>query len=99
MSVRLVVAFRIKPGTEEALAAAYAALVAAAAQQPGLVEHQLCRALDDPERWMVTSEWETIEQSTTWDRSETHAELLGPLRACFAEASRTAFAVQDGARP
>jgi heme-degrading monooxygenase HmoA len=95
VSVKLVVDVRIKDGTESELRAAYVQLVARAAQQPGLIGHQLCQAHDAPDHWMVISEWETLEQSSTWDRSEDHARLLGPMRACFAHATRTALEVRE----
>lgn len=99
MSVRLVVDVRIKDGTADDLRVAYAALSERAAQESGLISHQLCEALDEPGRWLVISEWETIEASTAWDRSEEHGRLLAPLRACFASATRAAFAVRDGVSP
>lgn len=98
MSVRLIVDVRIKEGTGEELRGAYAELVARASQQPGLLGHQLCQSIDDPDRWMVISEWESMEQSTAWDRSDDHVRLLAPMRACFAQATRVAFEVRDGVR-
>ena len=96
MSVRLIVDVRIKPGSRERLLSAYAALRARVAQEPGLIGHQLCESSDEDERWLVISEWESIELSNGWDASEDHARLLAPLRACFAQASRSSFQVRDG---
>jgi heme oxygenase (mycobilin-producing) len=96
MSVRLVVDFRLKEGMQEELTGAYAALVARASEQPGLIDHQLCQSVDAPDRWMVMSEWSSLEESTAWDRSEDHGRLLAPMRACFAQAERAAFEVRDG---
>jgi heme-degrading monooxygenase HmoA len=98
MSVRLVVDVRVKPGSQEELRRAYAALAERVHEQPGLVSHQLCEAIDDPERWLVVSEWESLEQSTAWDRSEEHARLLAPMRACFERASRVGANVRAAAR-
>jgi heme-degrading monooxygenase HmoA len=97
MSARLIVDVRIKPGSRDELLSAYAALRARVAQEPGLIGHQLCESSDDSERWLVISEWESIELSNGWDASEDHARLLAPLRACFARASRSSFDVRDGA--
>jgi len=94
----MIVDVRVKPGSQEELTRAYAALREGAEGQPGLISHQLCEAADDPERWLVISEWESIETSTDWDRSDEHARLLAPMRACFAGASRAAFQVRDGVR-
>ncbi len=96
MSVRLIVDVRIKPGSRDELLRAYAALRARVAQEPGLIGHQLCESSEDGERWLVISEWESIERSGDWDASEDHARLLAPLRACFAQASRLSFHVRDG---
>lgn len=96
MSVRLVVDVRIKPGSREELLSAYAVLRARVAREPGLIGHQLGESSDDGERWLVISEWESMESSNAWDASEDHARLLAPLRACFAQASRSSFHVRDG---
>jgi heme-degrading monooxygenase HmoA len=96
MSVRLIVDVRIKPGSRDALLSAYAALRQRAAQEPGLIGHQLCESSDDGARWLVISEWESLESSNAWDASEDHARLLAPLRACFEQASRASFQVRDG---
>lgn len=96
MSVRMVVDVRVKDESAGELRSAYAALVARAASEPGLIEHQLCQSLEEPDRWLVISEWETLEQSIAWDRSEDHARLLAPMRACFAQVARGGFRVIDG---
>lgn len=96
MSVRMIVDVRVKPGSQEELTRAYAALRERAERQQGLIDHQLCEAAEDPERWLVISEWESLETSEEWDRSEDHARLLAPMRACFAQASRAGFQVRDG---
>jgi len=92
----MVVDVRVKPGAREELVRTYHDLAQVASRQPGLIEHQLCESLDDPDRWLVVSEWETIEASTSWDRSDDHRRLLAPMRACFEQASRSAFEIRDG---
>jgi heme-degrading monooxygenase HmoA len=92
----MVVDVRIKPGTEEELTRAYAALRERVEQEDELISHQLCQSGDEPERWLVLSEWETAEASARWDASEEHARLLAPMRACFAGAARARFDVRDG---
>jgi heme-degrading monooxygenase HmoA len=94
----MLVDVRVKPGTQEELTRAYAALRERAAREAGLISHQLCQSIDDPDRWLVISEWETPEASTAWDRSEDHARLLAPMRACFAQATRAGFQVRDGVK-
>jgi heme-degrading monooxygenase HmoA len=98
MSVKMIVDVRVKPGSQDDLAHAYRALRERAQEEPGLISHQLCQCSDDPERFLVISEWDSAETSSDWDRSEDHARLLAPMRACFAQASRSAFQVRDGVR-
>ena len=96
MSVKMIVDVRVKPGSEDQLARAYGALRERAQQEPELISHQLCQSSEDPERFLVISEWQSAEASSAWDRSEDHARLLAPMRACFAQASRAGFQVRDG---
>jgi heme-degrading monooxygenase HmoA len=93
----MIVDVRVRPGTEEDLRRAYRALRERAEREPGLIGHQLCESADGDGRWLVISEWESMEASRSWDASEDHARLLAPMRACFAEATRSSFLVRDGA--
>jgi heme-degrading monooxygenase HmoA len=87
----------VAPGREEDLKRAYAALRERLEEGvPGLLGHQLTQNVDDPSRWIITSEWEDIEASTSWDRSEEHNRLVRPLRECFERATSTKYLVQDG---
>jgi heme-degrading monooxygenase HmoA len=96
--VRFILDVRLKPGCRDDLTRAYAALRERVEQAPGLLSHQLCESIDDPERWLVISEWTSLEASTAWDRSDEHDRLTAPMRACFAQASSTKLHVRDGAR-
>jgi heme-degrading monooxygenase HmoA len=97
VAARFVLEFQVSPGREEDVGRAYAALRERLEQGvPGLLGHQLCQNVDDPSRWIITSEWEDLESSTNWDRSEEHDKLVGPLRQCFASAGSTKFEVRDG---
>jgi heme-degrading monooxygenase HmoA len=96
VNVRFILDVRVKPGSEDDLRRAYAALRERVEQEPGLVSHELCASIDDGERWIVTSEWTSLEASAAWDRSEEHDRFTAPLRACFAQASATKFDVRDG---
>ncbi len=97
MSARFVLEFQVSPGREDDVIRAYAALRERLEQGvPGLLGHQLCQNVDDPHRFMITSEWKDIDASTSWDRSEEHDKLVGPLRECFERAESTKYEVRDG---
>jgi heme-degrading monooxygenase HmoA len=98
VSVHFILDVRIKPGSREDLARAYAALRERVEREPGLLGHQLCESIDDPERWLVISEWSSVDASSAWDQSDEHAKLIGPMRACFAQATAAKFDVRDGVR-
>jgi heme-degrading monooxygenase HmoA len=96
---RFVLEFQVSPGGEEDVQRAYSALRARLEQGvPGLLGHQLCQNVDDPQRFIITSEWEDLEASTSWDRSAEHDELVKPLRQCFEEAGSAKYMVRDGLR-
>src|SRR5664279_2763548 len=47
-------------GDSDAFAAGVAQLTEALAARPGYVRSQLARAVDDPSRWVLISEWEGV---------------------------------------
>jgi heme-degrading monooxygenase HmoA len=97
VSARFVLEFQVVPGREDDVMRAYEALRARLEQGvPGLLGHQLCQNVEDPQRFIITSEWEDIEASTRWDRSDEHNKLVGPIRDCFERAASTKFEVRDG---
>lgn len=60
---------------------------------PGHLVDQVCQSADDPEQWLITSEWEQLEAFRRWERSPAHRELVAPLRACFTAARSLKFTV------
>ncbi len=86
---------RVKPGLEEEFLRRYDALQRRIGQGlDGHVVHQLCRDLDEPDRWLIASHWESLEASQAWERSDEHRELTLPLRECWEEAHRARYEVQ-----
>ena len=65
-----------------------------AAGLDGHVVHQLCQRVDEPDIWLILSQWETLEASQEWESSQEHRELTMPLRECWDEAQRTSYAVR-----
>jgi len=91
-----VLEFEVKPGLDEDVLRAYSALRDRLSQGvPGLTHHELCQNVDDPSRWIITSEWDDLESSAAWDRSHEHDALVTPLRKCFAGASSTKYTVRN----
>jgi heme oxygenase (mycobilin-producing) len=93
--VCFVLQVRVKPGQEEQFLERYDALRArVAAGVDGHVVHRLCQAIDEPDRWLIFSEWETLEASQAWDRSEEHRALTMPMRECWDDAQRLGYTVR-----
>ncbi|MBD0329775.1 MAG: antibiotic biosynthesis monooxygenase [Thermoleophilia bacterium] len=94
-----VVDARVRAGLEDEFLRRYAALGERVAQGlDGHVSHRLCRALDEPGRWLIVSEWETLEQSQAWDRAPEHRQLTGALRECWDDVRRAGFVVHAETR-
>jgi heme-degrading monooxygenase HmoA len=95
MAVCFVLEVRVKPEQNGEFRRRYDALSERiAVGLDGHVRHQLCRGLDEPDRWLILSEWETLEASQAWERSPEHRELTMPLRECWDEARRAGYTVQ-----
>jgi heme oxygenase (mycobilin-producing) len=93
---RVVFLIRIKPGTQEQFLQAYEGIRHLVAEGvDGHLVDQVCQAPDDPDSWLITSEWESLEHFLAWERTEEHRELVKPMRDCFAEARSLKFKVRE----
>lgn len=93
--VRYTVHVRVKDGLEEKFLERYDALRRRVAEGlDGHVAHELCRDLEDPSRWLITSRWESLDASLVWESSEEHRALTLPMRECWDEAQRSGYAVE-----
>jgi heme-degrading monooxygenase HmoA len=94
MKSRVVFLVRLKPGAEEAFLAAYESIRRLVAEEAeGHLVDQVCQSADDPESWMITSEWRSLEDFLRWEASEEHRRRVRPLRECIAEAQSLRFLV------
>jgi len=94
MKGRVVFLIRIKPGTQEQFLEAYEGIRHEVAQGvDGHLVDQVCRSPDDPDSWLITSEWESLEHFLTWERTQEHRDLVKPMRDCFTEARSLKFEV------
>lgn len=94
MKGRVVFLIKTKPGTEEQFLQAYEGIRHLVAEGvDGHLVDQVCRQPDDPDSWLITSEWESLEHFLAWERTEEHRDLVKPMRECFAEARSLKFEV------
>jgi heme-degrading monooxygenase HmoA/oxalate decarboxylase/phosphoglucose isomerase-like protein (cupin superfamily) len=71
------------------------------ANTAGHIRDQICQVPDDPDQWMITSEWASMEDFWAWEKSDEHKELVRPMRACYSAPEFRSFAVvgETASRP
>ena len=93
---RIVFLLKLKPGTSEQFLEAYEGIRHVVANGvPGHLVDQVCQAPDDPDSWVITSEWEDLEGFLEWERTQEHRDLVKPMRECMAEAKSLKFVVRE----
>ncbi|RKN30644.1 antibiotic biosynthesis monooxygenase family protein [Micromonospora musae] len=91
---RVVFLVRVPGERTEAFLAAYETIRhQVAGGVPGHLVDQVCRSSADPEQWLITSEWESLTDFETWERSPEHRELVRSMRECFTDARSLRFHV------
>jgi heme-degrading monooxygenase HmoA len=65
---------------------------------PGHLVDQVCRSDDDPEQWLITSEWETLGDFEAWESSPAHRDLVRPLAECITERRSLRFLIHEETR-
>ena len=96
MTARIVFLVRVPAArTEEFLKAYENIRYEVAAGVPGHILDQVCQAPADPEQWLITSEWETLDDFLRWEQSPDHRAQAGPMRACMTEARSIKFVVRE----
>ena len=92
---RVVFILKLKPGYSEQFLEAYEGIRHLVAEGvPGHILDQVCQSPEDPDSWLITSEWETLEQFLEWERTQEHRDLVKPMRDCFAEARSLKYEVK-----
>jgi heme oxygenase (mycobilin-producing) len=61
---------------------------------PGHIVDQVCRSSTNPEQWLITSEWESLDYFTAWEAGDDHRNLVRPMRACMSEARSMRFLIE-----
>jgi heme oxygenase (mycobilin-producing) len=91
---RVVFILDLMPGKGESFLDAYESMRYEVAQGvKGHILDQVCRSPEDPDRWLITSEWERLEDFLEWEATEEHRELAKPLRDCIDKATSLKYVV------
>jgi heme-degrading monooxygenase HmoA len=92
---RVVFVIKLKPGSEQEFLDAYESIRYEVARGvKGHIVDQVCRSPQDPDEWLITSEWESLDDFLEWERTEEHRALAKPLRDCMAEARSLKYVVK-----
>ncbi|MFH0521970.1 antibiotic biosynthesis monooxygenase family protein [Streptomyces sp. M41] len=81
--VRVLRLLHVRDGKETAFVESYQGVLERARRFPGHLGEQLCRSLDDPTRWLLTSEWESLDAINRWRADPDHSVLVEPMNACL----------------
>ncbi|MFE5817042.1 antibiotic biosynthesis monooxygenase family protein [Streptomyces sp. NPDC056479] len=81
--VRVIRLLRVREGMEEEFVRTYGDVRAGAERLPGHLGEQLCRSLEDPAQWLLTSEWADLEAIKSWRTGSAHRTLVEPMNACL----------------
>jgi heme oxygenase (mycobilin-producing) len=96
---RIVFILDLKPGMGDKLLEAYEGMRYEVAQGvKGHIVDQVCRSPDDPDRWLITSEWESVDDFLAWEATEGHRELAKPLRDCIDKSTSLKYFVVEETR-
>lgn len=96
MKGRVVFHVRLKNGREGDFLRAYEAVRSSVAGGVrGHLGDQICKSIDDPRDWLITSEWEAIDCFLDWERDPEHRALVAPMRECWDESRSLRYVVRS----
>ncbi|RFU82784.1 antibiotic biosynthesis monooxygenase [Streptomyces triticagri] len=97
---RIVFLIRLKPRSVDRFLAAYEDVRHQVAENvPGHLMDQVCQSPTDPDNWMITSEWDSLDRFLDWEASTEHRTLIKPMRECIDRAHSLRFVVREETAP
>lgn len=84
MTVRVMVFAKIKPGTGAEFEAAFTEVTNKVKGTPGHIRDELLREDDDPDAYILLSEWGSKEQFLAWENDAIHMQTTTPMRPYWA---------------
>jgi heme oxygenase (mycobilin-producing) len=97
MKGRVVFLIRLKEGvTGEQFLQAYEGVRYEIAQGvKGHIVDQVCQSAEDEQQWLITSEWDSVEDFYKWEETDEHRAQAKPMRDCMDEAKSYKFVVRE----
>ncbi|MFF4648650.1 SchA/CurD-like domain-containing protein [Streptomyces sp. NPDC001380] len=91
--LRVVLFCDINEGQQQRFLDAYEHMRHEVAAVPGHISDQLCQSIDEPTKWLITSEWENAASFLDWVDSPDHIEMVKPLHGCVRDTRSLRFTV------
>ena len=85
MPIQVIIKRKWQTDNPEALFPLLTELRSLAKKQPGYISGETLRSLDDPEDYMVVSQWETADDWKKWLQSEERRDLQGRVDSLIGE--------------
>ncbi|MEU6346350.1 MULTISPECIES: antibiotic biosynthesis monooxygenase family protein [unclassified Streptomyces] len=90
---RVVLRIQLHEGMGDQYAAAYHLVHSDIAKADGFISSQLCKSVKDPDCWIVTSEWASMEQYLAFVASEEFTARRAGMRKCVLEHDSSQYSV------
>ncbi|MFD0691989.1 antibiotic biosynthesis monooxygenase family protein [Actinomadura fibrosa] len=95
-SVRILFFARVAEEGEARFLDAYDSIRDRVAAADGHLGEELCQSADDPQQWLITSEWATAGHYATWARAHGFSQLSDPITRTTVERVHRRFLVRRG---
>ncbi|WP_377268151.1 SchA/CurD-like domain-containing protein [Peterkaempfera sp. SMS 1(5)a] len=91
--LRVVLLCDVNEGQQQRFLDAYEQIRHQVAAVPGHISDQLCQSIEEPTRWLITSEWDNATHFLSWVDSAEHRELVKPLHGCVRDTRSLRFTI------
>ncbi|MYW02539.1 antibiotic biosynthesis monooxygenase family protein, partial [Streptomyces sp. SID3343] len=91
--LRVLLMLELHDGAEQRFLEAYEHIRHQVAAVPGHLRDQLCKSIEDPSQWLITSEWSSAEPYLAWVDSPEHQLMVQPLHGCVRGTRSLRFSV------
>ncbi|WP_055590958.1 SchA/CurD-like domain-containing protein, partial [Streptacidiphilus griseoplanus] len=91
--LRVVLLCDVNEGQQQRFLDAYEQIRHQVAAVPGHISDQLCQSIEEPTRWLITSEWDNAAHFLSWVDSAEHRELVKPLHGCVRDTRSLRFTI------
>jgi heme-degrading monooxygenase HmoA len=85
MPIQVIIKRKWETDKPEALFPLLTELRSLAEKQPGYISGETLRSLDDPDKYLVFSQWETVKDWQKWLQSKERRDLQGEVDSLIGE--------------